>query len=236
MNVLQKLVAPPDVCSYLPDRLATMEYQLVTQLDNAEYEALMDRGYRKFGPLLFRPVCESCRECRPLRVWAPSFRPDRSQRRAFKQNQDLRVTLQAPTVDAQRLDLYRRYHAAQSERKGWPDSTRNAEEYAFQFVRNPVNSVEIGLWEGDSLVAIVLTDVTPNVVSGVYHFYDPGLANRSLGTYCLLRTIDLARHLGKPWVYFGYYVRGCGSLSYKARFQPCEVMDSTGRGSPLHTL
>ena len=235
MNVIRKLVSPPETCSYLPDRLATMEYQLVLQLDDAEYEALMNRGYRKFGPVLFRPVCESCRECQPLRVSTTLFQPDRSQRRALRQNQDLRVTLQAPTVDEQRLDLYRRYHAAQSERKGWPQSVRNAGEYAFQFVHSPVSSVEIGLWEGERLRAIVLTDITPHVVSGVYHFYEPDMERRSLGTYCMLRTIELARSLGKPWVYFGYYVRDCGSLSYKARYRPCEVFDSMGNWV-LHTL
>ncbi len=84
------------------------------------------------------------------------------------------------------------------------------------------------MWEGEALRAIVLTDVTPNVVSGVYHYYDPELSDRGVGTFCMLHTIELARELGKPYAYFGFYVRGCGSVAYKARFRPCEIMDVDG--------
>ena len=95
-------------------------------------------------------------------------------------------------------------------------------------MRNPVPAVEITLWEREALRAVVLTDVTPNVVSGVYHYHEPELADRSLGTFCMLHTLELARKLGKPWAYFGFYVAGCGSLAYKARFRPCEIMDVDG--------
>jgi arginine-tRNA-protein transferase len=40
----------------------------------------------------------------------------------------------------------------------------------------------------------------------------------------MLQTIELARRLDKPYAYFGYYVAGCASMSYKARFRPCEIL------------
>lgn len=228
MLVLQQFTTRPDPCAYLPDRESSLQYQYVARMSPAEYEALMNQGYRKFGPMVFRPVCAACHECRPIRIPTQTFRRDRSQRRAWKRNGDLEIRLGSPTVDAQRLDLYHRYHVARAQEKGWPEQERSAEEYAFGFLENPVPAVEISMWEGDTLRAVVLTDVTPNVVSGVYHYHDPELAERSLGTYCMLHTIELARRLEKQWAYFGFYVEGCGSLAYKARFRPCEVMAVSG--------
>lgn len=60
------------------------------------------------------------------------------------------------------------------------------------------------------------------------HTNDPELYSQGIGTYCMLQTLELARRLEKRWAYFGYYVEGCGSLMYKARFRPCEIQDSDG--------
>ena len=228
MQILRHFVSGPATCHYLPDRLATQEYVALAQISPGEYEALMNRGWRKFGAMLFRPVCAQCRECRPLRIPAAEFTPSRSQQRTWRKNADLEVRHAPPAVDAQRLDLYRRYQAAQTEIKGWPEAERTAKSYARQFVQNPLPSIEITLWEGDALRAVVVTDVTPNAVSGVYHFHDPDCRARGLGTCALLHTIDLARQLEKPWVYFGFYVAGCSSMAYKTCFQPHEILQPNG--------
>lgn len=228
MRILQQFGSGPETCHYLPDRDATQEYVQVGQLSPQEYEDLMNQGWRKFGPMLFHPICEGCRECRPLRILTDQFTPDRSQRRTLTRNADLSVRYSQPSVDAARLDLYRRYHASQALYKGWPDTDRTEKSYVFQFVRNPVPAVEISVWEGDLLRAVALTDVTPNVVSGVYHFHEPDCRPRGLGTFVMLHTIELARRLERRWAYFGYYVSGCPSMSYKTNFRPCEILGDDG--------
>lgn len=233
MLVLKSFLSEPHVCAYLSDRTAELEYNFAPVLTAEEYEELMNQGHRKFGPLFFRPNCTGCSECRPIRIPVADFEPDRSQRRAWTRNQDLEVRKGRPRVDAQRLELYHRYHQAQADRKGWPEKEKDPQDYELSFVRNPVPAVEVTLWEGEALRAVLLTDVTPNVVSGVYHYHDPGLKQRSLGTACMLHTIELARELGKRWAYFGYYVADCPSMSYKARFRPCEVMDEAGVWRPF---
>jgi arginyl-tRNA--protein-N-Asp/Glu arginylyltransferase len=228
MQVLQQFVSGPDVCHYLPDRDATQQYAEVAKLSPEEYESLMNRGWRKFGATLFRPICAHCSECRPLRIPIALFTPNRSQQRTWRKNSDLEVRYALPSVDAPRLDLYRRYQAAQTETKGWPEAERTARSYTRQFVQNLLPSVEISLWEGGILRAVVITDITPNCVSGVYHFHDPDCRARGLGTYTLLHTIELARRLEKPWAYFGYSVAGCASMAYKTRFQPHEILQPNG--------
>lgn len=233
MRTLITIQGETDTCHYLPDRLSTLEYTLPAEITPQEYEDLMNQGYRKFGRFLFRPVCAGCEECRPIRIPVAQFQADRSQRRARKRNQHLEIRYARPSLDRQRLRLYLRYHAAQSNRKGWPESERDAESYRTNFLHSPVPAVEITLWEGALLRGVVLTDVTPNVVSGVYHYYDPELYPQSIGTYCMLQTLDLARQLNRAWAYFGFYVAGCDSLAYKSRYRPCEIMNPDGSWRPF---
>lgn len=228
MQILDQFLSGPDVCHYLPDRLATQQYAVAGRLSPAEYEDLMNAGWRKFGQTLFRPVCQSCAECRPLRIPATEFIPDRSQTRCLRRNADLEVRHACPIADAVRLDLYKRYQASQTETKGWPDAERTMGSYKRQFTQNPVPSIEVSIWEDDTLRAVAITDITPNTVSGVYHFHDPDCRSRSLGTFALLQTIELAKSLQKQWAYFGFYVAGCPSMEYKTRFQPHEILSPGG--------
>jgi len=220
---------------YLPDRMATLEYELVAGISPEEYERRMEIGWRKFGRILFQPVCDGCQECRPIRVPVDHFVPDRSQRRALKRNEDLVVRISRPTVDRERLDLWNRYHSAQGERKGWPFEPASAGHYSFTYLKNPVPSLEVAAFDGDELVAVALVDVTPNAVSGIYHYHDPQRSDRSLGKFVMLRCIDLARELGKCFFYLGFYVAGCASMSYKSGFKPCEILTPQGHWLPCIT-
>ena len=228
MQILDQFLSGPDVCHYLPDRLATQQYAIASQLSPAEYEALMNAGWRKFGQTLFRPVCRTCAECRPLRIPPADFTPDRSQKRCLRRNAHLQVRHAPPVADAARLELYQRYQAAQTDLKGWPDAERTMGSYTRQFVQNPVPSVETSVWEDGLLRAVAITDITPNAVSGIYHFHDPDCRSRSLGTFALLQTIALAQTLNKRWAYFGFYVSGCPSMEYKTRFHPHEILSPAG--------
>ena len=229
MVVAYRYTSEPDTCQYLPDRASTRDYELVRELTPEEYEERMNAGWRKFGAVLFRPVCAACSECRPIRILVDSFAPDRSQRRNLKANTDLTVRLARPSVDAARLELWRRYHEAQETRKGWLPHGTSCQDYAMNFIYNPLPAVEIAVTSGEDLLAVVLTEITPNVVSGIYHFHDPTHRDRGLGTFGILQTLELARRLGKPYAYLGYYIGSCGSMNYKANFRPCEIQDANGR-------
>jgi leucyl-tRNA---protein transferase len=231
MIVLQRFTIE-DSCMYLPDRPMRLEYEMVARLSPQEYEKRMNRGYRKFGPLLFHPNCASCQECRPIRIPVDRFEPSRRMRRALKRNADLIVRFAEPTLDGERLALYNRYHRAQAAEKEWPDDSKDAEEYTFSFLVSDVPLVEISVWEtvegAEVLRAIVLTEITPKVVSGIYHYYEPTLKNRSIGVFAMLQTLELARKLQKPYAYFGYFVAGSASMAYKAQFHPSELLGTDG--------
>lgn len=213
----------PHPCGYLPSETATLEFTLAPDLTGAEYESLMEKGYRKFGMQVFRPVCASCSECRAIRVPADDFMPSRSQRRALKKFASLSVETGPVRADSERLDLYARYHEAQAARKGWPLSRKSRRDYVMAYELNPIESVEISVRDQGALVAILIADLTPNAFSAVYHFTDPAPRYDSLGTFVILQSLLLARQMGKRYVYLGYYVAGCGSMAYKNRFLPHEI-------------
>ena len=78
------------------------------------------------------------------------------------------------------------------------------------------------------LIAAALTDRLEDGLSMVYSFFEPDLNARSLGTYLILDHIELARELGLPYVYLGYWIEGSAKMAYKARFKPLEALTREG--------
>lgn len=230
---LRHWLAEPSRCAYLPDRLATLEYRLLLDVFPEELDALLARGWRRFGPAYFRPACASCSACVPLRVPVARFRPSKTQRRVWnKASARLRVEAAPPRVDARRLELYHRWHAVQGDKRDWPTDTLDAEEYYHQFAFPHPSGLELSYWDDAPpgggparLVGVAITDVTPRALSAVYTFYDPDYAGLSMGTASVLFQIERARAEGRPFVYLGFRVKGCASSEYKGRFQPHQLLE-----------
>jgi len=222
-----RFITPPAPCEFLPDRVRRMDYDIVRQMTPGEYTVRMHEGWRRFGHAMFRPVCGSCRMCQSLRVPVASFNPDRSQARAWKANADaLRVIVGDPELTAEKQAIFDKFHDHQHRAKGWPRQT--GEETA-SFVDNPFPTEEWSYYLANRLVAVGYVDRLPDALSAMYFFYDPDERHRSLGTFNVLSVIAAARARGIPHVYLGYYVDGCRSLEYKARFRPNEVLATDGR-------
>lgn len=230
MESLCRFVAPPTPCGYLPDQLWQLEYEVVLELQQAEYLQRMLAGWRRFGDTLFRPRCASCSACRSLRVLVDRFHPDRSQRRAWKANQDeVRLRIGTPSVTRAKLNLYDRYHAFQSDTKGWPQHpAKDPASYRSSFVDNPFPTLEWCYYLGDRLIAVGYVDDLPGGMSAIYFFYDPDERHRSLGTYNILSILENARQRRVPHVFLGYYVAGCQSMAYKTRFVPNQILEPDG--------
>jgi arginine-tRNA-protein transferase len=195
------------------------------QVTPSETEALLVRGWRRFGPLYFRPLCAACDACVSLRVPASSFTPSKSQRRSAKACAGLRRVVGKPRCDAARLALYEKWHGEREAHRGWRPNPQTAERYAFEFAFAHPCAREAAFYDdaaGGRLVGLGLFDDTPNGLSAVFFFHDPAYARFSLGTANVLALLDDARAQGKGHVYLGYCVAGCASLRYKASFRPNE--------------
>lgn len=207
-------------CPYLAGREARVCGFVAESLPGELYQALMDRGFRRSGTFFYRPVCDDCRECVPLRVPVASFARSRSQSRVWRKNQDVRVSVGAPVSTRAKWELYVRYLRQQH------DGTMSEDFEAFEgFLYRPcVGTVEFEYRLGRRLVGVSLADACPKSLSSVYCYFEPEFGERSLGTFSVLWEIEHARREGLPYYYLGYYVRECGRMNYKRRFGPYELL------------
>lgn len=233
MRVVDRIVTEPETCSYLRDRLASVEFRIVVEATEAQLERWLERGWRRFGVAYFRPACRGCAECVSLRIPVASFVPSRAQRRAAERAAGFRLEVGAPQVDEARLSLYRRWHASRAANRGWSPDGMDEDRYALEFAYPHAAAHEYVWYDGARPIAVSLVDRTPNALSAVYTYHDPDYARHSLGTVSILTQIEEARLSGRAHVYLGYRVSGCASSEYKARFRPHELL----RGWPdLHEM
>lgn len=216
-------------CVYLPGRRWALE-MLPAPRSDAAYRALLETCHRRSGWVIYRPVCQGCTQCRPIRVPVATFKPSRSQRRVLKKNRDVALEVGPPEPTEEKLDLHNRFVADRFDRgdAGFPD----LETYAEVFGPSPVTTREMRFRLGGRLVGLGLVDALPDVVSSVYFFFDPAESRRSLGTYSAIQEIELARATGRSYLYLGYFIAGCREMSYKTRFRPCELLEPDGEWRP----
>ncbi len=224
-------------CGYLPEQKSRMEYEEFFRISPEEYRQRMFQGWRRFGHTLFRPRCRACSACQPLRVDVARFRPDRSQRRVRKQNEgSVQTRITEPSADPDTLALYHRYHAFQEDARDWPShEDEDAESFERSFVQNPFPTWQWRYdWEGQ-LIGSGFVDQLPDALSAIYFVYNPSHRERSLGTWNVLCLIEHAKNLGIPFLYLGYYIAGCRSMAYKARFLPNQILGSDGNWHDFRT-
>ncbi len=230
MTTIVRWTTPAERCHYLPDHICQQEYLSVASLRSDEYMALLEAGWRRFGHMVFRQTCSGPGACRSLRVDVARFRPDRSQRRACKANAGVvSLRIGKPTVTAEKVALYDRFHAERSRTKGWAvDEPGDTAEYARMFVINPFPTQEWCYFLGDALVGVGYVDELAGGLSAIHFARDPNFCDRSLGTWNVLCIVDRARALGLPHVYLGYHAESAPSLHYKGRFRPNQSLDLDG--------
>lgn len=237
MKIALQFTTPPHACGYLAHETASLEYEVFAALSRAEYMERLRQGWRRFGQAVFRPVCADCTKCQSLRVDVAKFRPNRSQRRARKLNEGVvRCRIGPPTLSQAKLDLHDRFHAYQSVTKGWPyHGPKDAAAYFESFIANPFPTQEWCYFLGDQLVGVGYVDDLPGGLSAIYFFHDPDHRDRSLGTWNVLSILAYAAGRRIPYVYLGYYVEGCGSVEYKDRFVPNQVLGPDGAWHDFRT-
>jgi len=220
---------PAKECSYLADELARLEYRLMLGINSLQYQAMLERGWRRFGMTFFRPACPACSKCRSIRVDVASFRPSRSQRRALKRNREVKLSVGRPKVDDEVLDLHDAYHHYMAELRDWPGTPTTRSGYVESFIEGAGSFArEFRYSEGGRLIGVGYVDLLPSAMSSVYFFHAPEWRSRSPGTYSALMELAIARNLGLPWHYLGYWIPENQSMAYKSRFKPHELLTDYG--------
>jgi len=220
MNLLKEF-SLNDKCSYLDDKEQTTHYKVIENCSAQNCQDLIERGFRRFGKMFFRPICANCQECQSIKIEVENFSFSKSQKRIIKKASHLKSYVQIPTLSQAHLDLFKKYHLHMKDKKEWTYNETTPEHYYQSFVTGYNEfGYEVLYFDDDKLIGVDLIDILEDGISSIYFYYDPDYSQYSLGKLSLYNQIKFAQRSGKKWIYLGYYVEDCPSLSYKSEYKP----------------
>jgi len=214
-------IEPPHDCNYLPHQKATTLFTDPRYPKDRHLQTrLFEHGFRRSGDHLYRPHCQGCQACIPVRVPVADFRPRRSQRRAWQRNRDLTIRILPAAFDNDHFLLYRRYIHTRHLGGGMENPT--PDQYLDFLTAAWAETLFVEFRLKDHLLALCVLDCLDNGLSSVYTFFDPDYPERSLGVYTILWTIYQARHIHLSWLYLGFWIETSPKMCYKNEYQPQE--------------
>ncbi|HLS43424.1 MAG TPA: arginyltransferase [Paenalcaligenes sp.] len=212
-------------CSYLPNRQARSMVAAPSHLvDTEAYSRLVSQGFRRSGAFTYKPYCDHCQACVPIRVDVAQFQASRNQRRLLKNLSGLQWRTLPLHWNEEHYALYQCY-----QQQRHPDSSTDndsASQYVQFLLSSHVDSALMECRDADGALKIVaIIDKLEDGISAVYTFYDP-TDKHSLGTFSILQQITMCREQGLPWLYLGYWIEESRKMAYKTRFGPYQLLEN----------
>ncbi len=214
-------------CPYFKDgRIASIEYLVPDEKEAGNFHLYLSRGYRRLGRIFYRNVCETCSECRPLRVESDKFKPGRSHTRTLKKNKDIRIVVSdSSSLTTEKIMLYHTYvnaKHAEGKKEDLGDSIQilTALHHGYDSI------IEMNYFHEDTLVGVGIVDEGRDALSTNYFYYDTVYLDRRPGIFSILQEIEFARKLGKQYYYLGFYIEENPKMSYKKYFRPNQVLEN----------
>jgi arginine-tRNA-protein transferase len=225
MNLLKEF-SLKDKCSYLDNKTQSTHYKMIENCSREECQDFIERGYRRFGKMFFHPICADCQECQSIKIDVQNYQFTKSARRILKKAKNIKSYLQTPTISQTHIDLFTKYHLYMKDKKEWAYNEITPEYYYQSFVDGHHDfGYEVLYFHEGKLIGVDLIDILDNGISSIYFYYDPDYASYSLGKLSLYKQIEFAKKSKRAWIYLGYYVQECPSLSYKAQYKPFKTLE-----------
>jgi len=222
LKKIQFYVTAPYACGYLPKQFAQSLIATPQHLVNThQYSSLIQQGFRRSGKFVYRPHCENCNACIPVRLAVADFEASRSQKRAYKQHQKLDASVSTLFFDEAHFKLYKAYQIARHEGS---EQEETVEQYRNFLLQSNVDSLFISFTLNGVLKIVSVVDIVEDGVSAVYTFYDTADTKVSYGTYSIMWLTEWCKHLKLPYLYLGYWIKNSRKMAYKENYSPQEAL------------
>lgn len=219
---LQFYATAPYECSYLEDQVARSQVATPSHLiDSAVYSQLVHHGFRRSGTFTYRPHCDTCQACIPLRIPVQNFQPNRTQMRTWRKCKHLAVREKGLDFDAEHYALYQRYLQARHSGGGMDEDS--PQQYTQFLLQSGVDTRLLEFRDGEQLIMVSIVDILDDGISAVYTFYEPK-HSASYGIYNILWQVQLARAMGLEHVYLGYWIEQSRKMRYKTAFRGYQML------------
>jgi leucyl-tRNA---protein transferase len=191
-----------------------------------DWEKLLANGWRHNGQMVYRTsrdindLTGNIIHVLPLRYRLKNFDMSKSQRKIWRQNQDLTFRI-IPLSITDEIHALVAQHTARFKSR-IPTSIY---DFVSPVPRSPFQSYQMEIRKADKLIAITFIDLTRHTLSSTYAAFDLEESKRSLGNFTMLLEIELAIEMKKTYHYPGYAYREPSSMDYKKRFTGVEYFD-----------
>lgn len=212
-------------CSYFDNKLSDIRYRYLFSCSTPQYQSMLERGWRRFGRMHFVPECKSCTKCVSMRIDVKNYKFSKSEKRVIAKNKDTKLYIRPPSVSMEHLNLYDKYHSFMHDKKDWPYSPIEPNDYIKSYVEGKEEfSKEFLYVKEDKLIGVALVDILPQSISAIYCFYDHDYQDLSIGKFSILAQIKIAKELNIPYIYLGYWIKNHFSMGYKESYKPFEIL------------
>lgn len=221
LSDLRLYLTAPYACTYLPGQLARSQVASPSFLVTPDvYSQLVQSGFRRSGTFTYRPHCDACQACTPVRVKVSDFAPSRTQRRAWQRHQNLQASVMGLDDQEEYFKLYQRYQNVRHATGNMKNDSRP--QYQNFLLQSQVNTMLVEFRENTMLRMVSIIDLLEDGLSAVYTFYDPDVPQARYGVYNVLWQIELCRKLELDYLYLGYWIEKSAKMAYKKSFQPLQ--------------
>lgn len=208
-------------CSYLPNKKERLLVYIDEQPMTAEqYTQFQNEGFRRSQDIVYRPHCDDCNQCQSIRIDVHHFKPSKSQKRISNKNRNFEVKINS-NVSAAYYQLFEKYvNSRHSDGVMYPAEPNQLDSFVECEWLSPLF---IEVWDNDQLIGVGISDPSSTSLSAVYSFFDPDYSGYSLGTFLILKQIEIAQQTNRKYLYLGYYIKDCQKMNYKTNFKPYQI-------------